>query len=362
MNKFFILVLEIAVITCARPPLLPAQESDGEQVLKSYLYTFPDRVQGVHDTGVDWTIRVGDRTFYWAGGRLLPQELLQRGNLDWQKYRPHSFGVYPLTVPDPRDYSAEEIEALRIEGSAEARLEADDTNRDFQAALYGGITRAEVERNLVRVTFLGKSIVVHTLITEALDRVDRAIRNAAEQDRETAAFIASIGSIGCYNWRDIRGTQRMSYHSWGLAVDIQPGNLGNRAIYWLWERVYNADWMLVPPAQRWNPPDAVVRAFENEGFIWGGKWSLYDNMHFEFRPEQHELNRLLLASGQGEINIIKSENMPDLHHIYPGTETAKTPGPKIRGLIERIRGLPTAIHRTWSAFYQSALDFFNNTL
>ncbi|HNY22827.1 MAG TPA: M15 family metallopeptidase, partial [Treponemataceae bacterium] len=32
-------------------------------------------------------------------------------------------------------------------------------------------------------------------------------------------------------------------------------------------------------------PAAVVEAFEREGFVWGGKWLLWDNMHFEYRPE-----------------------------------------------------------------------------
>jgi hypothetical protein len=87
-------------------------------------------------------------------------------------------------------------------------------------------------------------------------------------------------------------------------------------VYWLWERVHTDNWMLVPPERRWMPPAQVIRAFENEGFIWGGKWALYDNMHFEFRPELHELNRLL-AGNSGETRIIKSEDLPDLHHLYP---------------------------------------------
>ena len=32
-------------------------------------------------------------------------------------------------------------------------------------------------------------------------------------------------------------------------------------------------------------PAAIVKAFEDEGFIWGGKWHEYDLMHFEYRPE-----------------------------------------------------------------------------
>ena len=32
-------------------------------------------------------------------------------------------------------------------------------------------------------------------------------------------------------------------------------------------------------------PASVVAAFEAQGFIWGGKWSEFDLMHFEYRPE-----------------------------------------------------------------------------
>ncbi|MDR3191497.1 MAG: M15 family metallopeptidase, partial [Treponema sp.] len=69
-------------------------------------------------------------------------------------------------------------------------------------------------------------------------------------------------------------------------------------------------------------------AFENEGFIWGGKWGLYDNMHFEYRPELHEINRLLaarrgpsLAGGAEDLRPGETAGKAagrDLHHVYPG--------------------------------------------
>jgi hypothetical protein len=30
---------------------------------------------------------------------------------------------------------------------------------------------------------------------------------------------------------------------------------------------------------------SVVQIFEDNGFIWGGKWHHFDTVHFEFRPE-----------------------------------------------------------------------------
>nr|WP_310556777.1 M15 family metallopeptidase [Flavobacterium sp.] len=32
-------------------------------------------------------------------------------------------------------------------------------------------------------------------------------------------------------------------------------------------------------------PQKIVAIFEKYGFIWGGNWTHYDTMHFEYRPE-----------------------------------------------------------------------------
>jgi hypothetical protein len=314
-------------------PPLQTQELGAELVLRAYQHSYPEKAGEVVRQNNDWTIRVGEETFYWAGGRLLPAS--RRG--EEKNWLPHSYSVYPQSVPSPEIYSPEYIEALRAQGRAEAAGK-EDHHRGFQAALYGGLTRREIEACLEGMDFLGKKIIVHRDIAEALKRVERAIQNAALEDREITAFIDSLGQAGAYNWRQIRGSSRMSYHSWGLAVDIQPGNLGNRAIYWLWERARREDWMILPLEQRWKPPDKVIAAFENEGFIWGGKWALYDNMHFEYRPELHEINRLLAA---GETAITPSTAKPgggqDLHHLYPVFTLSLMQ--KGRRLLRRI-GLP----------------------
>jgi hypothetical protein len=304
-----------------------ASAPDGETVLRAYRHTYPERVGKVEYRNGDWTIQAGSETFYWAGGRLLPEGL--RG--EEEKWRPHSFGLYPAAVPPPKIYSPDYIESLRTQGNAGAEDASapENRHRGFEAALYGGSLRMEIEKHLVPVSFLGRRIVVHRDIVEALKRVEAAIRGAAEREKAGKSpgsgegggsleeFIGDIGQVGAYNWRAIRGSRRMSYHSWGLAVDILPKKQDHRAIYWLWERARNRDWMLVPPEARWNPPAQVIRAFENEGFIWGGKWAFYDNMHFEYRPELHEINRILASkNGEGERPGISPEG-PDLHHLYP---------------------------------------------
>jgi hypothetical protein len=89
--------------------------------------------------------------------------------------------------------------------------------------------------------------------------------------------------------------------------------------------------MLVSPERRWQPPEGVIRLFEDEGFTWGGKWALYDTMHFEFRPELHEINRLL-AQKAAEREISASQAAPELHHLFPRS----LPPPPKTGPIKRF--------------------------
>src|SRR5438128_1043434 len=53
------------------------------------------------------------------------------------------------------------------------------------------------------------------------------------------------------------------------------------------DRGYYWRWAIPRYPIRWKNkvPQAIVDAFEAEGFIWGGRWLHYDTMHFEYRPE-----------------------------------------------------------------------------
>ncbi len=45
------------------------------------------------------------------------------------------------------------------------------------------------------------------------------------------------------------------------------------------------EWYAIPYERRWMVPLQIVEVFEEQGFIWGGKWFFFDTMHFEYRPE-----------------------------------------------------------------------------
>ncbi|MCL2270610.1 MAG: M15 family metallopeptidase [Treponema sp.] len=279
--------------------------TNGEMALHAYRNAFPEKTGTVSFIENDWTITAGGETFFWAGGRILPQA--EKDNIDL--YDPLPFWIYPEKTASPDTYPPQYIETLRNRGTGQARRERKDAHRAFQSILYGGSERREIEARQINIEFLGKKMNIHRDIAERLRRIDVEIRKwDGGKD-----FIASLGSIGGFNWREIAGTQRMSYHSWGLAVDIQPKRLAGKSIYWLWEQERNKDWMLVPLEKRWNPPDMVINIFEKEGFIWGGRWPFYDNMHFEYRPELLEFRRLLTASPDRNAGVPRQ----DLHHVSP---------------------------------------------
>lgn len=93
--------------------------------------------------------------------------------------------------------------------------------------------------------------------------------------------------LGTFNWRKIAGTQRLSMHAFGIAIDFKlPGSLGR---YWRWDlgrlnhgHKQNGYPLEILQDKAWNH---VVNIFESHGFIWGGKWWHYDSIHFEYRPE-----------------------------------------------------------------------------
>lgn len=146
-------------------------------------------------------------------------------------------------------------------------------NEAFFRKMYGG-TAQEVGRNLVTVDWFGHRIQVSKVngVDAALGRVAKRL----EGNPEWITYLRPPG--GGFNWRPIAGTDRLSAHSFGIAVDICT----QYSDYWRWSTEFSKG---KPLAYRNRIPQEIVAAFEAEGFIWGGKWFHYDTMHFEYRPE-----------------------------------------------------------------------------
>ena len=110
-----------------------------------------------------------------------------------------------------------------------------------------------------------RSIRCHRLVADSLTRILTAIGKL--YPTSGARRLVGVDLLGgVYNYRPVAGAARLSVHSWGAAIDLDP--------------VRN------PRLRQWNPatgiPQAVVDAFKSESWRWGGDWTRQpDPMHFE---------------------------------------------------------------------------------
>lgn len=147
-------------------------------------------------------------------------------------------------------------------------------------AIYGAIEK-EVQKNLVFVNFLGKKILFNKKhgAAQALADVNYDLTKLIKTNPKVRDYLQPKNDkliIETWMWRPIARTERLSPHSFGIAIDIyHQSNIKNT--YWQW----------VPSATQksFNIPYAIVKTFEKHNFIWGGKWYHFDTMHFEYRPE-----------------------------------------------------------------------------
>jgi peptidoglycan L-alanyl-D-glutamate endopeptidase CwlK len=80
-----------------------------------------------------------------------------------------------------------------------------------------------------------------------------------------------------FNYRFIAGTKRLSNHSFGKAVDINPMN----------NPYITAKGKVIPSAGKYEPKSfssftddhPVVKAFKERGWRWGGNFNSYKDYH-----------------------------------------------------------------------------------
>lgn len=151
-------------------------------------------------------------------------------------------------------------------------------NEALFRALYGDCKKGQVEPRMRPVAWVpghgGGKLAVNASngAADALEAVSR------ELDRLSPDFKKYlVPSAGTYNCRAIAGTNRVSMHGYGVAIDVNV----EQSAYWRWAKP-GPDGLL-----QWKNaiPVEVIDIFEKHGFIWGGRWYHYDTMHFEYRPD-----------------------------------------------------------------------------
>lgn len=133
-----------------------------------------------------------------------------------------------------------------------------------------------------------RGIRVHRRVSDSLRRVFQRIWEAAGQDQSVVNSWGASAFSGAYVFRNKRGGATLSMHAYGCAIDLDaPRNgMGNTR-----------------PNFGRPGPNAVVHAFEAEGWTWGGRWSgrNCDGMHFQASRVNSVTTSQLRASGSRTI-------------------------------------------------------------
>jgi hypothetical protein len=152
-------------------------------------------------------------------------------------------------------------------------------NAAFFDKVYGNCRKGGVEKNLTPVAWLpkrGKQKLPFNRVNGAAKALE-AVSQELDATLPKSFDVFLVPSAGTYNCRLIAGTDRVSAHGHGIAIDIAL----KRSHYWR-NAAPGPDGAI---AYRNEIPMEIVRIFEKHGFIWGGRWYHYDTMHFEYRPE-----------------------------------------------------------------------------
>lgn len=140
----------------------------------------------------------------------------------------------------------------------------DGKSREGQLVLHRGLTQsvATIFAELFRMDFPIEKVI--PIVEYGWDD------DASMADNNTSAF----------NYRTIAGTNRLSHHAVGRAIDINPmqnPHISRKGMIFPPKGTYDVS---APGTVVKNGP--VVKLFKRHGFSWGGDWnSLKDYQHFE---------------------------------------------------------------------------------
>src|SRR4029077_2450078 len=144
--------------------------------------------------------------------------------------------------------------------------------RQVECPSFYGDSEATIRANLVNVQvpwlMNGKthSIPIHKKCAESLTRIVTFIWEQCSKSQDQIHKFGYDVFDGSFNWRFIAGTGTPSVHSYGAAIDFDAARNPQHST-----------------KTEFGPDSLITQAFETEGWIWGGRWSVgsVDNMHYQ---------------------------------------------------------------------------------
>lgn len=237
-------------------------QNDTSRPAETVKDSIPLFVQCLMEAYPDQIIGYADNLIYWSDSTTMVyddgKEKSAVEKMDDADIEDMSYWVYPDDVTNFND-------AGRIRNEA------------FFKKMYGK-TQGEMNKNLTTIVWCPKT-VGQTLRISTVNGVDKQLKKVSDELDQHPEWKKYLSGPSTVNWRVVAGTNRLSPHSYGMTIDMGVA----QSNYWKWDH---------PKASETDPIDyrnrfplELVQIFEKYGFIWGGRWYHYDNMHFEYRPE-----------------------------------------------------------------------------
>lgn len=253
-------------LLCAGTLLVtPLTHADNTSRISCFTTTYPTFIKSVKKDPTD-----GKLYFYMSNGKKLLWNDGVKKTFQLKLNNPDLEDMVSLTYPNGRNVNTQPA--------------VDDDpgrfrNSTFLQSVYGG-SQSAVEQNLVDViwpTTENKKSIVRFNKKNGAAKALYAV--AAELLKLPPYYRKYIYPAQTFKWRVIAGTNRLSPHSFGIAMDINT----KHSHYWRWTPGNNLTGGKIKFINK--EPAAIIDIFERHGFIWGGRWYHYDTMHFEYRPE-----------------------------------------------------------------------------
>lgn len=91
----------------------------------------------------------------------------------------------------------------------------------------------------------------------------------------------AVNNSSCFNWRFVIGSDKLSDHALGLAIDINP--MQNP---WIHPNAHKIEGRKYDESQKGTitKNSEILEIFKSHGFSWGGDWKNPDYQHF-FKPD-----------------------------------------------------------------------------
>ena len=229
-----------------------------KQDLLSLWMAYPEDIEGIekdHKENIYVVMKSGKRILYDDKRRKTTNEKLADADLQDMMEQ-----IYPL---------GDIYELMDIEHDPGRIREY-----EFLKEVYGK-SKEEIQGNLttVRVGYHNQWFNGRNGAAENLDAVMKRIVSLGDKSYDIRKFIYPLA--GTFNYRYISGTGQLSPHAFGIAIDLAKDDRD----YWQWTTREAGEKRLKEYSRE------IVSAFEQNDFIWGGKWGHFDILHFEYRPE-----------------------------------------------------------------------------